>query len=786
MRNKNYPDPFFRITHKKTGKRVKICLGPFLNDSLRYLRNGSINDLLGKIFFGRYDKREIEKEIELFEDKISKFAYYAENRGYIAYGNGVKDKKALENTFKLNIYTGMALQELRDVLQNIVDKEKKFSNEMARAEEIRNEILKIKTKLVNSILDLIYNENLPPANALEELEMPNIRKLNWLSSIICAVGEDSEYGNMDLVNDVISKSKYKKEEAGFKRGEPRKYTIPANMKIAIVIEEGLNNKEGPQAMVGIEEVSWAKLEKEFYLFDDFTNRQIKMFKKNIDNLFNEIVTQEDDPIKFGQHKITLANLRDDIILFVFTLEDKIKKVRRDYKKALSPYCKYAIDEKAVEVSRMLHIKFIELIEDMRVLLLRYVNGGINLEELLTGYLEKRVALREYIAKEILKVDLSKYSVLDFIDDEIGGDKPGKLSTLKIKDPKLEKMCNNYIKEKERLGKYVSDEISKRGSLFDHLYVKVKAAEKYFNPHDDFIFPDESEKYIKKIKERAEELAKKENDRNEAYIKACEEIIKEAVEKEAEEKYDEEINPEEKLYFWRLSQKLLYPAPGIRPQTYKEWKKEQKERENEEKVRWQAEVEKAKKEMPPDKESTREKINTDIPGFAPNAEEFINYSGEGLEIGKKSYRARAESIHRIVVGVMEGRSRLTASSYIKFMTKLEDSEGTGEEEYAKKVIGLVEKVKPTESELQEYINNITVDEIGRFSNRIDSMGMPREEDRRVARRLQFIKEFEIIIKEIRKELEKIKNIKGIYLKSLINEEDIESAIESAKEKLEELK
>lgn len=760
MTGEDYPGPFFRITEKETGKSVRICFGNFLLDGfMRNFRRGSIRELLIDIFLKRYNGREIEEEIKQFKVEVFELVYFAKNRVYMSHGNGIRDGQALEDTFKLNIYTGMALWELSDVFLKIVAKDRgnKFSSETERAEEVENEISKVRVKLVNSILDLIHGEYLPPENVLKELEIPEIRKLQWLRLIICASNKCDGYCD---------------REVKFKRGEIRKYDIPANMDTKIIIKRGLKNKKGPQAVVGIEGAGETKLEKEFYLFGDFTSRRIGMLKKRIDKMFDKIVKQKDDPVKIELYKIELSNLRDELVLIAFDIEGEIKKIRRDYKGKLNFYGEYILDENAIEVSKILHIKFIELIEDMRVLLFKYVNGGIKVEDLIIGYLEKRVALRKCVAEEILKVDLSKCSVLDFINNKIGEGEFDKLSVLKIDDSKLEEARNSYIREKKRLEKYVSEEILRKGSVFDHLYVKFKGTDKYFNPHDDFLFPGEQEKHLEKIKEIAEEKAKKEKDRNKAYKEACEEAIRETME---EKSCDEEISFSEQLNHWKLDQKLLSPPDP-----------ERVEKE------WQAEITKARKEMPPDKGPSKEDININIPGFTPTvAEEFINYGNESFKVTGKSFKIQAESIHRIVVGVMEGRSRLTASRYINFIAKLEDSKGTDEKEYAQKVIELVEKVRPTESELREYINNITVGEVERFLYVVSLKTQPTEEDRdarklKLAAFKEFSESFKKIIRGMRKSIEKIKSVKGIHFKSLINEEDIESAIKSAKEELEKLK
>lgn len=783
MDKEDYQNPFFEITEKETKKSVKICFGNFLLDNfMRNFRRGSITDLIEKIFLKTYNGAKIEEEIKQFKNEVSEFAHYAKNNVYLAYGNGIRDDKALENTFKLDVYIGMAFQELSDVFLKIVarDKENKFSSEIERLKEVENEILKIMVKLANSILDLIYGEALPPENVLKRLEMPNIRKLKWLSMIICAGGNNEYCG----------------KEAEFRIGEQRKYVIPANVDTGVTFQKGLNNKEGPQAVVGIKGAGETKLEKEFYLFGDFTSRRIEMLKKSIDKMFDKIVKQKDDPARLKLYEIELANLRDELVLIVFDIESEIKKIRRDYKWKLNFYGEYVLDENAIEVSKILYIKFIELLEEMRVLLLQYANEGIKVEGLIIGYLEKRIALREYITKEILKVDLLKCSVLDFIGGEIGKDKIGRFPIPETEDPRLNEALSRYIQKKEKLEEFVSEEIFRKGSIFDNLYVKfkekgtetktkTKTEAEYINPHDDFLFPGELEKHIRIIREMAEEKAKKEKDRNRAYKEACEEAIRGTVE---ECNYGEEMSFSEQLNRWKLNQKLLSPPDPKRA------KKE-----------WQKEVDKAKKEMPKDKVPAGEDINTDVPVFVPTiADEggvVINYGGNGLKIGEKSFKARAESIHRIVVGIMENRGGLTASRYINFMAKLEDSEGTDEKEYAKKVIELVEKVKPTESEFQEYIKNITIDEIGRFlfmarkeiewflhvENSAAVQSLQEDESVKKLKREAFKKKLseklEKVATEMRKDIEKIKRIKSIFFSSLINKEDVESAIKSAKEELE---
>lgn len=757
MDKEDYQNPFFEITKKGTKRSVKICLVNFFLDGfMRNFRRGSITDLTKKIFLKTYNDAEIKEEIKRFKNEVSEFAHYAKNMVYLAYGSGIRDEEALENTFKLDIYIGMALQELSDVFLKIVakDKENKFSSETTRHKEVENEILKVMIKLVNSILDLIYREDLPPENILKKLEMSNIRKLKWLSMIIC----------VDKNNEYCSK------EVEFRRGEPRKYVIPADVDTGIVFKKGLNYKEGPQAVVGIKGSDGANLEMEFYLFDDFTSRRIKMLKKRIDNMFDKIVKQKDDPARLKLYEIELSNLREELILIVFGIEGEIKKIRRDYKGKLNSYGEYVLDENAIEVSKILHIKFIELLEEMRVLLLQYVNGGTNIEGLIIGYLEKKIALRECVAKEILEVDLSKCSALDFINDEIGRNKFNKFFVLKIKDPKLEEARNNYIKEKEKLEKYVSEEISIRGSVFDHLYVKFEGTDKYINPHDDFLFPGELEKHIRRIREMAEEKAKKEKDRNMAYKEACEEAIRGTVE---ECNYGEEMSFSEQLNRWKLNQKLL-SAPDP--------KRAEKE--------WQEEVEKAKKEMPPDKVPTGEKINVNVHDFAPGVPEFVvDFDKSGL--AEKNDEARVKNIHRISLGFFSSKSRLSVGRYVEFVKKLENSVAV-DRKYIQKVTEIVEKVRPTSEEFQEYIANITIDRIERFLYKVPAKinyneDLENAEERKLTSFKAFSRELDRIENDIKEDIEKIKSIISIDFGSMLtSEEDIESAIKKAREELEKLK
>lgn len=780
MTEEYYPGPFFRITEKETGKSVRICFGNFLLDGfMRNFRRGSIRELLVDMLLKKYDDGKVEEEIKKFKAEVFEFVYSGKNRVFMSLGNGIGDgiryskeeeQKALDDTFKLNIYTGMALWELSNIFLKIIikDRENKFSSETERYEEVENEILKVSVKLVNSTLDLIYGEYLPPEIVLKKLEIPEIRKLEWLRVIVCAIDGHNYY--QDFVDYVISKSKENEERIAvkFRAGETRKYDIPAKMDTEIIIKEGLKNKDGPQVVVGVEE-GGNKMEKKFYLFSDFTNRKIETLKRNIDGLFDKIVKQEDDQNKLRNYEITLANLRDELALFVFNIESEIKGIRRDYRNKINPYGECVMDEDAIEVSKELHMKFIELLENMRVLLFRYVSGGIKIEDLVIGYLEKRVALREYVVKEILKVDLSKCSVLDFINDKIEEDEFGKLSILKINDPKLENIMNEYIEVKKRLKEHISKEILKKGSVFDHLYVKfIDGTDRYCNPHDNFFFVEQLEKHIKRIKDIAEEEAKEEKDRNEAYKKACEEAVLETVKNG---NCGKEMSFQEKLNRWKMNQKLLSPPDP-----------EKAEKE------WQEKIAKAKKDVPPDKELAGGDIDVKFSNFSMDGFDAEHNVEKSLEIGKKNLKVRIERIYGIIVPIMESKSRLTAGRYINFMTILKKSEEDPEikNDYLQKVARLIEEnVRPTENEFRAYIDSITVDEIKKFLNKINSMVFSLEDDKRRREKAKIFERFEKMIGGMKKDIEKIKRIETIFFDYLVNEKDIESAIKEAREELENL-
>lgn len=523
--------PFFEIKDRKTGQAAKICRGPFLDKEFGFLNN--ITEFFRKALAEKQNKEKAREYLENFRANMEKCSFGLKERMDRTMTDGIKNETALEDTYKLSILAIMAASELGDIFLETVFGEKGKQSEKEIEKKMSSSILRIRRKFIRSIERIILKSKDSEFSGIEELDFPDSKEYKWLKML---VGEETEETKLEddfesgrgkeyhIPADVLFSGIYEKEcdqevlkgpsakivfkklerkerkenesqeqipEAEFHELSEKEQKREENItqetekksqnqtyeaEFYEIFEGGKEREGGADEKIykTIEESEFRKEkheERNFYLIKSI-NQKLDSYKEVIDKILVRVFSEKDTTEMLLNYKISLGNLREEILILNLTLEDEIERAGNEYKKNRNRYGKKVIDEEAMKTTRILIKNISNWIENARIDTLRYIvkDPDMDVENIADEYLKEINKLRQSLAQSVFGTKMSLI---------VSGD----------------------------------------------LAIKNIESGLYIHNLDRFIFKEDAEKMVETIKEQVAEMLEKYKDlrRKEAYTSVCERI-----------------------------------------------------------------------------------------------------------------------------------------------------------------------------------------------------------------------------------------------------------------------